>query len=395
MPRAVERVRRWWSGLSPAWRQALLVFLVVRLAATVVGAIGLASVPGMPVVEPPAYRRPGYGPYGELLLGLWERADALWFVHIARDGWSPSAGMYAACFPAYPLLIRLVHAMTPLGWLASALVASNVAFLVALYLLHRLVARDHGGEAAARALWYLALFPGSLFLLAPFTESLFLALALAATWLARQRHFWAAGLAGFALGATRNVGILIGATLFLELVSDVRERGRARLWQLPWIFAPAVGLGAVLLFWHARAGDALAPLQAWQSWGRSFAPPWQTVHTALRQAWTYAPRYPGGVYLLEALALVGALVVATLGLRRLRFSQAVLPWLLVLPALLNPYPGRVLVSLLRYLAVAFPLFVTLAIVTERDRPLDATLRTVFATLWGLGVTLYVSSHYMY
>ena len=55
----------------------------------------------------------------------------------------------------------------------------------------------------------VALSPVGFFLLAPYTEALFLATTAASFWFARERHPWLAGIAGAAAGLTRLQGGLL------------------------------------------------------------------------------------------------------------------------------------------------------------------------------------------
>jgi Gpi18-like mannosyltransferase len=70
------------------------------------------------------------------------RWHAGWYVEIDRDGYhyEPAMPSNAAFFPLYPLLIRATHALLFLPdndywWLLSGIVVSNIALLVALWLL--------------------------------------------------------------------------------------------------------------------------------------------------------------------------------------------------------------------------------------------------------------------
>src|SRR5205823_2940708 len=96
--------------------------------------------------------------------------------------------------PLYPLLIRVTQPVFFGNGLVAALFISNLAFLIAMVLLHKLVAPVLGETVAVRSVWLTALFPLSYYLQAAYTESIFLALALAALLFASRGRWWAAAV---------------------------------------------------------------------------------------------------------------------------------------------------------------------------------------------------------
>jgi hypothetical protein len=57
------------------------------------------------------------------LLGIWERFDTLWFLHIAQHGYDrPMAVIF---YPLYPAAIRIASGLMPA--MAAALLVSTVA----------------------------------------------------------------------------------------------------------------------------------------------------------------------------------------------------------------------------------------------------------------------------
>ena len=128
-------------------------------------------------------------------IDVWGRWDSGWFLHIAQHGYvDPSHS--TAFFPLYPLLIRglgfflLGHYL--LAGVLISLLTSAAAFVVLWWLAGELV----GEESARRSLLYLALFPTTLFLLAVYSESLYLLLSSAAFLYAVRGRFGRAGVAG-------------------------------------------------------------------------------------------------------------------------------------------------------------------------------------------------------
>ena len=103
--------------------------------------------------------------------------DAQHYLFLATEGYH--AGQRSITFfPLFPWLIRLTAALPGIGPLAAALLVANALSIAAILLLHRFLEQRHPGAGADSVLLLLA-FPGALFFHFPYTESLFLFLAVA------------------------------------------------------------------------------------------------------------------------------------------------------------------------------------------------------------------------
>lgn len=376
-----------------AWKIAIVVFLIVRILASATALIAYTTVPPNPIVRADNYAKPSYSCNFEILLGVWERSDALWYINIAKNGYRP--GSKSAVFmPLYPMTIRAVRWITRLPWLACALLVSNACLILALFALYRLAVMETDRDTARRAVWYQALFPGSLFLLAPYTESLYLALATLAFLAARNRKWSLAGLAGAALGVTRNMGVLIIVPLAVEFYLQRKQESPPSLLRGGWLLMIPTGFISYLFSCYLRTGNFLEFIQQQSGWQRQFMMPWTTVAEGIKQAYQFAGSPSGGIYVMEAAAAVGMIGLAVYSFKKISLPLSLFAWLHLLPPLFAPFPGRMLLSFVRFSAVIFPLFITLA-ATVRNRHLDNLVKTLFAGLYGLSVALYVASQNMF
>ena len=136
----------------------------------------------------------------EPLLAPLARWDSVWYLRIADSGYGGQRARARAFFPLYPLLVRGLA--TRSGRLAGALLlaayaVSLAAFLGALVLLYRLTELELGRRLARPTLLLLAVFPAALYFGAPYSESLFLLLAVGAFYAARTGSWaWAGACAG-------------------------------------------------------------------------------------------------------------------------------------------------------------------------------------------------------
>ena len=189
-------------------------------------------------------------------VGTWRKWDAGLFITIAEHGYDgepgrpPDAGL-PAFFPGLPLAMRVVHLVVP-DWTACGLIVSLVAGLVAVVALARLTEWEGGSGWAAVA--GLLLFPMAVFLVAGYSEALFLAFAIPA-WLAARQGRWPLTAAALAAGAScvRITGLFLAVALIVEFLTSRQPIRRA-----PWLLVPFLPLVAYSFFHYSRSGDWLA-----------------------------------------------------------------------------------------------------------------------------------------
>lgn len=194
--------------------------------------------------------------------------DGEWFLDIARNGYPQDYTITAdglqggtlAFFPAYPLLIRAVHALTGLDYETAGLVAAHLALLAALICLHRLLLRLYGRRTAHIAVFLVACAqPMALVFLMTYSESLFLALA-AGTLLAIHRKSWlTAGLLVLCAGLTRSIAVALIAALGVAVALHLRKERRVEWRPLAAMVLSYLGVPGYVLWVAARTGE----LDAW------------------------------------------------------------------------------------------------------------------------------------
>ncbi len=387
------RLKRFLCSLPDAWKHVILVFIIIRILASTTAIVGNATVPANVIVAAEGYSKPRYVKGWELAAGVWERSDALWYIHLAKDGYSRDS-QGTVFMPLYPLLIRGIHAISRLDWLLSALLISNACFFLALFFLYRLCEIEKDKETAERAVWYQALYPGSLFLLAPYTESLFLMLATGSFLAARTRRWWLAAIAGAFLGTTRNMGALIIIPLIVEFIRQRREEKPIPWKNAAWLLIVPLGILSVMAFQAKLTGDPLSMVHRQDNWQRTFMLPWETLYHGIKQATDLALSHTGGLYLMEAVIVSAALVLGAVSFLKIPLPYGLFIWMNLLPPLFAPFRGRMLMSCIRFAAVIFPLFMVLAILSK-PKYLDQAVKLLFAAFYGLSVALYVASQGMF
>lgn len=393
-----EQVER--SHWTTDWREPFLyclrVYLLARAALFALGVLAMGLVPTLAQGSVPGWNGPAPRPGWHNVVTAWERADALWYLRIASDGYRADDGS-AAFFPAYPMLVRAVGFVTGGHWLLAAYLVSNLALLVALVFLYRLTELEHSPERARRTVVLACVFPTAFFLFAPYTEALFLALSVAAFYYARRSRWGLVAVLAFAAALTRSPGLLLAPALAVEALLQWRagERG-ARRWPLVRGLAAAavVPLGTVLYlgYWHQYGGDWRRPFDVQkEGWGKEQAWPWQTLWDGLKVSVQFVGTYPGAYFAVDALFVLLLLAVAVWATRQLRASYAVYVWLSLLFPMTLMWPGRPFLSVPRLFVVVFPLFWGLAAFERRWGVRDAVVAVSAGGLAVLG-TFFVTAY---
>lgn len=150
---------------------------------------------------------------GRILFAGWMRWDVLEYLDIARDGYEQRQLVW---FPVFPLLIRALTFVLR-DRVVAAVVTSLAGGAVASLLYWRwLDGKLRGGAQRVTALLVLLLYPYAWYLAGvPYSDAVFLALALGAFLLVERDRYLLAGLVGVVATATRPSGWAVTVGLFL------------------------------------------------------------------------------------------------------------------------------------------------------------------------------------
>lgn len=216
-------------------------------------------------------------------LDIWGRWDAANLLLIAERGYADdvAGGNSAAFFPGFPLVVRAVRALG-LDTVPAGLLVTTVATCAAAHCLHRLA--EHDGHDGDRAVLGLLLFPTAVFLVAPYSEALFLAGTLPAFLFAKRGKPWAAVPCVLLASATRSVGIFVALGVVIELLR--RHDGASRRSLVPVAAVAAAGASPILLFGlhlHLTKGDFFEFFRAQErGWGRALTDPLSALANSMR-----------------------------------------------------------------------------------------------------------------
>ena len=200
----------------------------------------------------------------------WARWDALHFLSIAESGYGPEVvgGNAPAFFPLFPLAVRVVSA-AGIEPLHAGILVSFVSTFVASAYLYRL-AQLHGFDGD-RSIVYLLLFPTGVFLVAPYTEALFLAGAVPAFYYAQRGRAWPAALFTAIAVGTRTVGLFVLLGVAVELARRAWPHWRRLASAVVAMVAASLPFWLYGLYLQRERGSFWIFMQVQkEGWGRDF-----------------------------------------------------------------------------------------------------------------------------
>ena len=322
---------------------------------------------------------------------LWNRTDAPHYQGIAQN-WYVTEGdprLHIVFFPLYPLLTKAFNFIMG-NYFASALAVSNLCAIGCGIMAYELAALDMERKDALFAAAVLSVFPGSIFLAAPMTESLFLLLSLSCLFCARKKKYLLAGLFGALAAFARSVGLLLILPVFIEAAGDhFRHKPlgtKAIASRLGGTAMIALGTLGYLLINHLVTGSAFTFLTYQREhWSQGLGPFFGTAayqtDLLLKNIIAGDPKLAYGLFLPNLLCAFGFLGLLIPSMKKLRPSYG--GYALIYFAVTIGCTW--LLSGPRYLAVCFPIAFGIAELTKGKK----FLRTAVLLLLGISMLVYL------
>jgi hypothetical protein len=373
---------------APAVRTALLVFVVMRISTALVASWIVSAWPPPDVfteryvnqIRPQVFLAQGAL---RAPLEAWYRWDTDWYVYIAYHGYTPD--MPEIIFPPmYPLMIRAATILTGGDYLVAALLVSNLCTLIVLILLYTLAEQEFNNRVAAYTLILFGSFPTAFFLLAGYTEAVFLMFVLGAWLLVRQARqtnrpvlYWFAGILAFMASLARTQGWVLGlAFAYIAYIQFIEQPFFPRIWQtlryylqhplqilppLPAVLGAPLGT-AVYLF-GMGLGDIEAAFVR-EPWLTEIGAPWNTILQTINVILNGAAKPHDIGSLLVFFFVLG------LGLVVMRYMSPAY-WLYMFPTLffilLRQHQVYQFHGIMRYSISMFPIFIVAVWMFQRRR----------------------------
>lgn len=299
----------------------------------------------------------------------WMRWDAIWFEKIVSQGYSAVDGT-AQFHPLYPWLA------TPLATIGvspalSLVIIGAVAGIGLFYGFNRLALLDLPPRDAFFALLVFSLAPPAFILFAPYSEALFLLLAVLCFYFMREKKWWLAGFLGGLAVLTRQQGVFLIFPMAWELWESAGRNFKTLLnqWKdalalspillgmIVWMLYRAIILNDFVINFKNIQGFIysllISPSATMVVPAQQFVWPWQALFYAFEKIF----KQPDVDIWVNIITGFLFLVILAISWRKMRASYRI--YALIITAIsfsyttgpLHPYMG-----LPRHLFLAFPVF---------------------------------------
>jgi len=373
------------ARLALDWRDALLtgggiwvIFTALRWVTAVVTEF---------VSEPDHGRLHSSIPGWFLLFYNW---DSDFYANIAVDGYFAGdrhPNVWPAFFPGLPLAMRGLAwvgnggELTKFSASVAGVVLAHVFSLTATVLIFRMTSARFTRRAGVWSAVLLMTWPTAVFLNAAYTESLFLALAVAAWYSAWRGRWWLAGLLCAGASLTRLNGVLLAGALLVFLVVEMaRRRTQVRVSNFLAIAGGVLGTVAYFFYLQRNTGD-------WMTWPNALEDGWHR-HSAsfvegfigtLDRISVQTDPFQRAQSVVDAFTVVAlTLFVVYLAWRQfwpeLTFTAATLYTVAASPEY---------ISVLRYTLTLFPVFLVGGLVLSRRREWVSAMLVTLSGVWML------------
>ena len=199
------------------------------------------------------------------LIWSWLNFDGEHYLSIAQRGYQDLEYFF---FPTYPILLRTITEIfvlpfqteiSTINYVLSGLFISNLAFLIGLIGLVKLIKFDYEEDIAYLTVILILLFPASFYFGSFYSESLFFSLVVWSFYFARKKNWFYASLLAMIASATRLVGIVLLPSLFVEAFAKKKDflDKKDLVKKIFFLSVVPLGLLAYMYFMKIKTGDPL------------------------------------------------------------------------------------------------------------------------------------------
>jgi glycosyltransferase involved in cell wall biosynthesis len=307
--------------------------------------------------------------------------DALRYFDIANHGYIfhgvyDNTGIEIAFFPLFPLVIAVLNWLTGFGLTAVSLLFNLICGLVATVLLYKIVREYFDEKVAIISVLFLSVYPSSIHLTVPYTESLFLLLVLL-FFRGLQKGNRSMPLIALSLAlVTRMTGFLLipffiwkfyftkGVKSFKNTFRIIAELALACMPFLGYLIYQVVIFGTPFAFLKAQG----------IGWHHYAVWPWTGILDMVNRA-LYDRMY-ASIWWVDMFFTI--LVIITLLLSYRKIPKPV--WYFGLLVFLLTFSSSYILGVPRYLMVCIPLYFYWALILEKHRVALYTI-TAVSLIW--------------
>lgn len=340
----------WYNqNIKSAIKYIFIWFLISRILLSLVGVCAHVLFSNI------EYKNHKFNDHKVIAIDIWSSWDSLWYLDIAKLGYSNEripeplnpGRKNIAFFPLYPYSIKFLAPIFGNDFILTGVILSNFFLLGSCLLLYKITKIHFNDKIAKRSVKYMLIYPSSFVLSGVFTESMYLFFMLLSIYLYKTSRYKLVAFATFFASLTR-ITVITLVPFFMYLFEKSNNRLLKKLW---WLVGLILGIVVVCFINYKVTGDPFRFVNIQQHWNRHVENPLYYILIGLN---------------LNVVQLKFAIIWFLFELYLVTKSMFKLPFeyvLLSLGMLFLPFTSSPL-SITRYMAVIFPIFIYLAIVSD-------------------------------
>lgn len=251
--------------------------------------------------------------------------DGPYYIVVAKSLYNPEyiqanysfplpAIYYAAHYPLYPLLIRLIAYLPQVNYIYAMILATILTTILAFWSFYKLVCLAGLKKEAMWLTLVFAIFPARWLIVRSIgsPEPLFLFLIMSSIYFFIKKKYWAAGIFGVMAQLTKPPGILLFFAYLIALIAPhwtnlAYQTATEWVKKLPWKAYPILliptALLALFIFYGQKYGNILAYFHSGDNI-HLFFPPFQIFNPSQPWVGTFWLEEIIWLYLLEAVGVM-------------------------------------------------------------------------------------------
>lgn len=320
--------------------------------------------------------------------------DSGWYLSIAKQGYYfINQTTNAVFFPLYPLLMRYLGKLIDIDYLFAGLIISQIAIILAAIYLYQIIKNDYNKSIAWSAVIFLLIFPTALFFTLVYTEALFICLVIMAFYYARKKQWPLVGILGFFITLTKPWGIAVLIPLLIEYYETKNFSLLKTDRQIWYLTLMPLGLLLFMQYLKIKFGSYFIFISGQKIWHADTAYNFfTTLKNYLTNIFIYISdnTYYQTAIILDFLFLIFGFTTSIYIFLKIRKSYGIYTLLTCLiPAL-----SGIFVSQARYLLVAFPIYILLALWSEKNKLIQFSIYFISLLLFSFFTLLFIHNYWV-
>jgi len=314
--------------------------------------------------------------------------DSYNFLYIAKNGYAEGPNKFNVLFPLFPVLIKIFLPIFKGNAVLCGILLSNIFSLIGMMYFYYFVARHFNFNVAMASLLALLAFPTSFYLSIIYSEALFFMLIVMFFYYAFERRYLPAALCALFLPLTRLTGLSVAIVFAAIYFEDNKLKIKPNIL---YLLFPVFGFMGLLAFFYFTTGNAFEWLDSQRIYiakhsVSNLLNPLVTLYNNFFKTDFTLHGYTSSI--IDRFAFLLFTVVLFFTFRKQRLSLFLYAFLVgFLPALTSN-----MMSYLRYLSIAFPIYLFLGMNfnMERRRLAFYSLLIVSLLIQGFFITRHVN-----